>query len=101
MRWARSADKMRMVVVAVASLALPSLALGQAAVQDKAKPSSSNVTGSAKADVEVQAIDDDYFRQLLQLDQRRLEQLRPSGLSTDASRGRGHLRAALPPGDRR
>ena len=75
MRWARPADKMRMVVVAVASLALPSLASGQAAAQEKAKPSSINVTGSAKADLELQAIDDDYFRQLLQLDQRRPEQL--------------------------
>ena len=75
MRWAFLAGKMGLVLLAIASLALPSLALGQTAAQDKAKASSPNIAGSAKADVEVQAIDDDYSRQLLQLDQRRLEQL--------------------------
>jgi thiol-disulfide isomerase/thioredoxin len=74
MRRSCFADK-RMVLVAIASLALPSMALGQTAIQDKAKATSPNITGSAKADVEIQAIDDDYNRQLLQLEQRRLEQL--------------------------
>jgi thiol-disulfide isomerase/thioredoxin len=75
MRWACLADKMGLVLLAIASLALPSMALGQTAAQDKSKPSTPNTTASAKADVEIQAIDDDYSRQLLQLDQRRLEQL--------------------------
>jgi thiol-disulfide isomerase/thioredoxin len=75
MRWACNTDKMGMVLAAVASLVLPSMALAQTAAQDKAKQTTPAVTGSAKVDVEVQAIDDEYFRQLLQLDQRRLEQL--------------------------
>jgi thiol-disulfide isomerase/thioredoxin len=74
MRWACFADK-GTVLMAIASFALPSVALGQIAVQDKAKSTSPNVTGSAKADVEFQAIDDDYNRQRLQLERRRLEQL--------------------------
>jgi thiol-disulfide isomerase/thioredoxin len=75
MRLACSADKTGIVLVAIASLLLPAMVLGQTAAQEKAKPSSPNVTGSGKAEAEVQAIDDDYFRQLLQLDRRRLEQL--------------------------
>ena len=69
MRWASFAGKIGMFLVAIARLALPLMAPGQATGQDKAG------SPAAKADESVQAIDDDYNRQLLRLDQRRLEQL--------------------------
>ncbi len=62
MRLASFVARVGTLLVAIAPLSLPRTAPGQA-------------LGSAKVDKEVQAIDDDYNRQLLRLDQRRLEQL--------------------------
>ncbi|MGA9925993.1 MAG: hypothetical protein WBQ29_21535, partial [Isosphaeraceae bacterium] len=75
MRWPGFAGKVGMLLVAIASLTLPPMAPGQDTDQDKARPSAPKVVGSAGAEETVQAIDDEYNRQLLQLEQRRLEQL--------------------------
>src|SRR5271157_1509730 len=74
MRWACFAGKMGMLLVAIGSLTLPPVAPGQDADQDKARPAT-KVAGSAGAEETVQAIDDEYDRQLLHLEQRRIEQL--------------------------
>jgi len=75
MRWACFAGKMGMLLVAIASLTLPPTALGQDTDRDKARPPEPKAAGSAGAEETVQAIDDEYNRQLLHLEQRRLEQL--------------------------
>src|SRR5271157_2618164 len=75
MRWACFAGKMGMLLVAIGSLTLPPVAPGQDTDQDKARPPAPKVAGSAGAEETVQAIDDEYNRQLLHLEQRRLEQL--------------------------
>jgi thiol-disulfide isomerase/thioredoxin len=63
------ARTMGMLLVAIAPLALPPTAPGQAASQDK------EGAPAARADESVQAIDDDYNRQVLRLDKHRLERL--------------------------
>ena len=75
MRWACFVGKVGMFLAAIAPLAVPRVAPGQAVGQDKTEPPTTKVIGSAKVDGSLQAIDDDYNRQLVQLDQRRLEQL--------------------------
>jgi len=59
----------------VASLSLPPAASGQDADQEKARPAAGRVPGPAGAEETVQAIDDEYDRQLLHLEKRRVEQL--------------------------
>jgi len=75
MRWACFAGKIGMFLVAIASLTLSPMAPGQDTDQDKAKPPAPKVTGSARAEETIQAIDDEHNRQVLHLEQRRLEQL--------------------------
>ena len=69
------AGTLGMFLLAIASPGLAPTALAQAAGQEKAASPAPKVSGSAKVDGEIQAIDDNYNRQLLQLDQRRLEEL--------------------------
>ncbi len=77
MRWACPACKAEMFLVAFASLALSSGVWGQAAIESKSKGISpaSEARGSAKTDLRVQAIDDNFQRMLRQLEQTRLDQL--------------------------
>src|SRR5208337_1220856 len=75
MRWACSAGKMGMLLLAIALLTLPPAAPGQDTHQDKARPSAPKAAGSVGAGESVQAIEDEHDRQLLQLEQRRVEQL--------------------------
>src|SRR5271166_4773195 len=75
MRWASFAGKFGvLLLVAVASLTLSPAAPGQDTDQDKARPAP-KVAGPAGAEETVQAIDDEYDRQLLHLEKRRVEQL--------------------------
>ncbi len=76
MRWACIAGKTAILLVAIASLTLPPAATGQDTDQDKdkARPAP-KVAGPAGAEETVQAIDNEYDRQLLQLEKRRVEQL--------------------------
>jgi thiol-disulfide isomerase/thioredoxin len=69
------AGSMAMFLVAFASPGLTPPAWAQPAGQEKAAPPESKTGGAPKADAELQAIDDKYNRELLQLDQRRLEAL--------------------------
>jgi thiol-disulfide isomerase/thioredoxin len=76
MQWPRFAGTIGMSLVLTASLALPRLAPGQAEKsRDRREPSAPKAAGPARADKNIQAIDDDYDRQLLQLDRSRLERL--------------------------
>jgi thiol-disulfide isomerase/thioredoxin len=73
----RRASFAAMVIVLVATAAPGFLRVAQAQPpgNDKAAPPSSRTTESTKVDEELQAIDDRYNRELLQLDLRRLEAL--------------------------
>ncbi len=62
-------------IAAIASLAASPVAQAQAAGQEKAAPPASRVDGPAKVDAELQAIDDKYNQELLELDRRRLQAL--------------------------
>ena len=63
------------VLLAIALLTAPPFAHAQPAGKDEAAPGGAKANGSAKVDAELQAIDDKYERELLELDQRRLEAL--------------------------
>jgi thiol-disulfide isomerase/thioredoxin len=64
-----------MVLVVMASLASLPMAPNHAFGQDQAAPAGPKANSSGKVDPDIQAIDDNYDRQLLQLDKRRLEEL--------------------------
>src|SRR5271166_1691751 len=76
MQWPRFAGKIGMSLVLTASLTLPRMASGQADSRDQRELAAPKAAGSARADKNIQAIDDDYDRQLLQLDRSRLERLK-------------------------
>jgi peroxiredoxin len=63
------------VLVALVSPDLTPWAKAQPAGQDKAVPPVSKISSTPKAEPELRAIDDNYNRELLQLEQRRLEAL--------------------------
>lgn len=75
MRSARFAGMMGLFLVAAASPGLVPAAFGQETNQAKAKAQDPQAAAPAGADASVQAIDDAYNRQLIQLEKRRLEQL--------------------------
>ena len=75
MRWACLAPKMGILEVAIASVVLTAMTPGDVGAQDQAKRPASEVIRPAKADDPIQAIDDEYNRQILELGRRRLEQL--------------------------
>ena len=75
MRWACVAGKMGLFLVGIASLSLSSKAIGQSTGRDKADAPATQAIGPAVAQETLQEIDDAYNRQLVQLEQRRLEQL--------------------------
>jgi len=75
MQWPRFAGKLGMSLVLTASLTLPRMASGQADSRDQRELAAPKAAGSARADKNIQAIDEDYDRQLLQLDRSRLERL--------------------------
>jgi len=75
MRRASFTIKVGVILLAIASLASPGVAPGQVTGQEKTQPSTPKIVGSAKVDAGIQAIEEDYNRQLLQLDKSRLEQL--------------------------
>ncbi len=64
-----------MLLMAIPSLVSPSAALGQNTAQGQGRAREANVASPAAAEASIQAIDDTYNRQLLQLEQRRIEQL--------------------------
>jgi len=74
MKWPRYAGNLGILFVSIASLTLPPMAPGQVTDQEKSRPAP-KVAGPAGADETVQAIDNEYERQLLQLEQHRIEQL--------------------------
>jgi len=75
MRRATFAGNMAAFLVATASWALALAPWAQAAGQNKADPPAQKGVEPARVDPEVQAIDDNYNRQLIQLEARRLEEL--------------------------
>ena len=75
MQWPRFAGKIGTSLVLTASLILPGMAFGQADSRDQRELAASKAAGSARADKNMQGIDEDYDRQLLQLDRSRLERL--------------------------
>ena len=75
MRWPCFAGNLGMLLVATAALILPPTAPGQDTDQAKASPPAAQADGSARPAETIQAIDDAYNQQLLQLEQHRLEQL--------------------------
>jgi peroxiredoxin len=75
MRWACLAPTMGILEVAIASVVLTATTPGDVGAQDQAKRLASEVIPAAKAGDPIQAIDDDYNRQVLELGRRRLEQL--------------------------
>jgi thiol-disulfide isomerase/thioredoxin len=75
MQWPRFAAKIGLSLILIASLTLPRMAPGQADSRDQRELAAPNAAGSARADKNIQAIDDDYDRHLLQLDRSRLERL--------------------------
>ena len=75
MRWVCFAGKMGILLLGIASLSLPPAASGQDADQRKARPPADKVGSPAGAGETVQSIEDEYDRQLLNLDKRRIDQL--------------------------
>jgi thiol-disulfide isomerase/thioredoxin len=75
MRWVYCPCNVRNTLVAVASLGLMPMVPGQANGQVKAEQPPTKDVRSAKAGDPIQAIDDEYNRQVLDLGRRRLEQL--------------------------
>jgi thiol-disulfide isomerase/thioredoxin len=69
------AGSMAMFLTAIASPGLTPPAFAQPAGQQKTAPAEPKSGNTPKVDAEVQAIDDKYNRDLIQLDQRRLEEL--------------------------
>jgi thiol-disulfide isomerase/thioredoxin len=69
------AGSMAMFLAAIASPGSTRPAWAQPAGQEKAAPAQPKSGGTTKVDAELQAIDDKYNRDLIQLDQRRLEEL--------------------------
>ena len=69
------AGSMAMFLAALASPGLTPPAWAQPAAQEKAAPAVPKSGSTPKVDAELQAIDEKYNRELLQLDQRRLEEL--------------------------
>ena len=75
MRWACRARNVAIILVAVASLTGAAMVPVRAGAQDQAERPTSRVIRVARADDPIQAIDDEYNRQVLELARRRLEQL--------------------------
>ncbi len=75
MRWACCARNVTILLVAIASPALMPLASRFATGQEKAQRPTTGEVRSVKADDPIQAIDDEYKRQVVELGRRRLEQL--------------------------
>jgi thiol-disulfide isomerase/thioredoxin len=75
MRWACCARNVGTFLAAIAPLTLPPMAAAQTNGQDKAARPAPKVIRPANADDPIQAIDDDYNRELLELGRRRLERL--------------------------
>ena len=75
MRWACYARNVILFLVTVASLALLPMAPRHAKGQDKAEQPPTKDVRSAREGDPIQAIDDEYNRQVLELGRRRLEQL--------------------------
>ena len=75
MRWVCCARNVISLLVVIASLAYLAVAPARAKGQENAERPTTTDARSAKADEPIQAIDDDYNRQVLELDRRRLEQL--------------------------
>jgi thiol-disulfide isomerase/thioredoxin len=75
MTWVRCVPNAGVLVIATLSLAFAPAAPGQADGQDRTQPPASKDDRPAQADPAVQAIDDAYNQQLVELGRRRLEQL--------------------------
>ena len=78
MRWVRCAPNAGVLVIATLFFSFAPAAPGQADGQDRTQPPASKDDRPAQADPAVQAIDDAYNRQLVELGRRRLEQLAAS-----------------------
>ena len=75
MRSVCCARNVRIFLVAIAPLAVAPMASGRPIGQGGAERPTTRVIGAAKADDPIQAIDDEFNRQVLELGRRRLEQL--------------------------
>ena len=79
---------------------VPALVAGQENAQDQPEAPAPKVLRPAGSPDSLQAINDDFSQQLLQLERRRLDRLSRLAERQDPSRSRGDLRAAFPAGDR-
>jgi thiol-disulfide isomerase/thioredoxin len=75
MKWASCTRIFMVILVAIATLSLVPRVPGQAAAEAKTNPESPASAPQANADNPVQAIDEEYNRQVLELAKRRLEEL--------------------------
>ena len=101
MKWATCTRILMMILVVIATLSLVPRVPGQAAGKGKINPLLPANLPQAKADDPVQAIDDEYNRQVLELAGAGWNSWPGSPPLGNPPRLRRPLRAALPPGDRR
>ncbi len=79
------------VLIVIASLTVASMVAARASDQLPAERPTANVIRVSRADDPIQAIDDEYNRQVIELARRRLDRLRASRYRAKAGRGGRHV----------